>query len=105
MKIEKVKLRGVSHNQCGGCGLVFSSDSGFEKHRTGNYYNPETKTKGTRRCLSQEEILSLTKSKNNQDKLFVLVPAGEDTEYSYIKGAPMPEEVLLKRTGKKAQQK
>lgn len=105
MKIEKVKLRGVSHNQCMGCGLVFSSDSGFEKHRTGNYYNPETKTRGTRRCLSQEEILSLTKSKNNQDRLFVLIPAGEDTEYSYIKGAPMTEEALFKKIGKKVHQK
>lgn len=101
MKIEKVKLKGASHNQCMGCGLVFSSDSAFEKHRTGTYYNPETKTRGTRRCMSLEEILSLTKSKNNPDKLFVLVPAGEDTEYSYIKGAPMPEEVLLKKIGKK----
>ncbi len=64
--------------ECRACGLLFSSDSSFRKHRTGSYGNPIYKgrdtigyTKHERRCLTEEEMIDLkmckTKSKDGKD--------------------------------------
>lgn len=59
---HNVKLQGQSHNQCGGCGLVFSSDTAFNTHRVGKFGNPQAEKEkdriSTRRCLTVEELLN-----------------------------------------------
>lgn len=68
-------LRG-QRNQCRGCSEYFNSNFAFDKHRTGSHHH------GTRRCMTEEEMLSIGMSKR-KDGFWV----GEKREQFYESGS------------------
>jgi formylmethanofuran dehydrogenase subunit D len=62
-----------SKSQCAACNLWFSSETSFNKHRTGSYGEPIYKgkdvdgyEKSTRRCMNEEEMKVLGMTKNDK---------------------------------------
>jgi hypothetical protein len=59
--------------ECAGCGLFFSSETSFNKHRTGSYGDPIYKVKdvvgyekSTRRCMSEDEMRATGMAQNDK---------------------------------------
>ncbi|OLD63402.1 MAG: hypothetical protein AUF65_02380 [Chloroflexi bacterium 13_1_20CM_50_12] len=65
----------MARSQCTACSETFSSESGFNMHRTGSYgdpiYDPKGKVvigyaKSERRCLTEDEMLQKKMIKNDK---------------------------------------
>lgn len=105
---HRVKLKGQSHNQCGGCGLVFSSDSAFDTYRVGQFGNPQAEKEkdriSTRRCLTVEELLNHKRKfeiRHQEESTKPKTHNSWNEEYFYISFPEMPKELIKQRTKEK----